>query len=161
YIEESRARAKPLPNLEDPRAPIQRWDDRPEPVGTGACAQNFGPRVRHGVEVDEATNTIRRITPQFFNDAFPGMIAPAVAQGDRVVVRGVREDGPLSFVVPPTSLRVDVRVGDDGGVRTPAIDQIGIEADAGLVFITYRYPFRYVLTPHQRRHCRLSLAPAS
>lgn len=161
YLEESRARGNPLPNLEDPGAPIRCWDDRPEPVGTGACAQNFGPRVRRGVVLDERTHAIRRITPQFFNDAFPGMIAPAVAQGDRVVVRGVREDGPLSFVLPATPLRVDVRIGDDGGVRTPAIDQIAIEADAGLVFITYRFAFRYVLTPHQRRSCRLSLAAAS
>jgi hypothetical protein len=158
YLEEGRARGRPLPNLEDPEAPVRRWDDRPEPVGTGSCVENFGPRVRRGLELDAETNKIRRIRPSFFNDAFPGMIAPGVAGGEAVVVHGVREDGPLKFTLPDTPLRVEVRIGEHGGVRTPTIDQIGVEADAGLVFVTYRYPFRYVLTPHQRRACRLFLA---
>ena len=161
YLEESRARGKPLPNLEDPRALIVDWKDRPEPVGTGPCAQNFGPRVRHGIELSEDKQTIRRIRPSFFNDAFPQMIAPTVASHDRVVVRGVRDDGPVEFTIPETPLRIDLRVGDDGGVRTPAIDQLAVEPDAGLAFITYRFPFRYVVTPHERRSCRLSLAAAS
>lgn len=155
YLEEARARGRPLANLEDPEAPIRRWDDRPEPVGTGACPQNFGPRVRRGLELDEQTNTIRRIRPSFFNDAFPRMIAPAVAPGELVVVHGVREDGPLKFALPDPPLRVEIKVGDDGGVRTPTIDQIGVEPDARRVYLTYRYVFRYILTPLQRRSCRL------
>lgn len=98
---EAQRAAKGRPDLEDPEAPIRRWDDRPEPVGTGSCVENFGP------------------------------------------------DAPL---------RVEVRIGEDGGMRTPTIDPIGVEADAGLVFVTHRYPFRDVLTPHQRRACRLFLA---
>ena len=86
------------------------------------------------------------------------MIAPAVAPGEAVVVHGVREDGPLQFKLPDTPLRVEIKVGDDGGVRTPTIDQIGVEPDARRVFLTYRYPFRYVRTPLQRRSCRLFLA---
>jgi len=161
YLEASRAHGKPLPNLEDPDDLIRAWDDRPEPVGTVTCAQNFGPRVRRGLELDDDMQTIRRIDPRFFNDAFPGMVAPGVAPGETVVVRGVREDGPLTFKLPETALRVDIRIGDDGGVRTPAIDQIGVEADARSVFISYRFPFRYVLTPHEKRHCRLLLAASN
>lgn len=158
YLEEERARGRPLPNLEDPEAPVRQWDDRPEPVGTGSCAHNFGPRVRRGIEIDEQTRTIRSIRPSFFNDAFPKMIAPPVAHGETVAVHGVREDGPLTFTLPDTPLRVEVRIGGDGGVRTPAIDQIGVEPDSERVFITYRYPFRYMLTPRERRSCRLFLA---
>jgi hypothetical protein len=160
YLEESRAHGKPLPNLEDPRALISRWDDHPEPVGTGLCAPNFGPRARRGVELADDKRSIRGILPLFFNDAFPGMVAPAVASHDRVVVHGVRGDGPLEFTLPDNPLRVDVRIGDDGGVRPPEIDQIGVEPDTGRVFLAYRYVFRYVMTPRERRSCRLSLAPA-
>ena len=75
----------------------------------------------------------------------------------RVEITGVREDGPLAFVLPANDLRVRVEVGDDIGERTPAIDQIGVEADARRVFVTYRYSFAYRLTPHQRRSCMLGL----
>ena len=158
YLESSRAHGKLLPNLEDPDDLIRAWDDRPEPVGTTPCAQTFGPRVRRGLELDEDQQTITRIDPRFFNDAFPGMVAPVVAPGDTVVVRGVREDGPLTFTLPEPPVRVDIRVGDDGGVRTPAIDQIGVDADARSVYLSYRFPFRYVLIPHRLRHCRLLAA---
>ncbi|MDC0672350.1 DUF2169 family type VI secretion system accessory protein [Nannocystis radixulma] len=157
YLERSRAHGRLLPNLEDPAAPIRAWDDRPEPVGTGACPQHFGPRVRRGLDIDATTGAVRQIKPAFFNDAFPKMIAPRALPGDQVVIHGVREDGPLVFSLPPIALRVGVQIGDDGGERTPVLDQIGVDADARRVFLTYRYPFRYVVTPHQRRSCTLGL----
>lgn len=157
YLEEARARGGPLPNLEDPDAPLRAWNDRPEPVGTVACPQNFGPRVRRGVAIDEQTGQIRELRPEFWNDAFPKMIAPRAEAGDRVSIRGVREDGPIEFVLPVNDLRVRVEVGDDIAERTPVIDQIGVEADARRVFVTYRYPFKYWLVPHQRRSCMLGL----
>lgn len=156
YLEEERARGGLLPNLEDPDAPLRAWDDRPEPVGTGACPQQFGPRVRRGIELDEGGG-IRQIRPEFWNDAFPKMIAPRAWPGDRVEVHGVRHDGVLAFTLPDDGLRVRVQVGDDVGERVPVIDQIGIEADARRVFLTYRYPFTYWLVPHQRRSCMLGL----
>ncbi|HEY0137071.1 MAG TPA: DUF2169 domain-containing protein, partial [Nannocystis sp.] len=36
HVDEASAEGGLLPNIEDPAALIQRWDDRPEPVGTGA-----------------------------------------------------------------------------------------------------------------------------
>ncbi len=39
------------------------------------------------------------------------------------------------------------------------IDQLGIEADVRRVFITWRYPFRYVLLPLQKRSCVLVEQP--
>jgi hypothetical protein len=157
YLEEARARGGALPELEDPDAPIRAWDDRPEPVGTGVCQQHFGPRVRRGIELDDDGGQVRRIKPEFFNDAFPNMVAPKAEPGDRVSVTGVREDGALAFVLPKNDLRVRVQVGDDIAERIPAIDQIGVEADARRVFITYRYSFFYWLTPRERRSCMLGV----
>ncbi|MBZ5711707.1 DUF2169 family type VI secretion system accessory protein [Nannocystis pusilla] len=157
YLEADRARGNLLPNLEDPDAPIRAWSDRPEPVGTGPCPQTFAPRVRRGVELDETGQQIRRLKPEFFNDAFPKMIVPRAEPGERVSITGVCEDGALAFELPVHDIRVRVEVGDDIGERTPAIDQIGVEADARRVFLTYRYSFAYHLTPHQRRTCMLGL----
>lgn len=158
YLEEDSALGGRLPNLEDPAALIRAWDDRPEPVGARPCAINFGPRVRRGVVFDEQRPILREIRSVFYNDAFPQMIAPAARPGDRVSIAGVREDGPLVFSLPDNPLRVRVQIGDDGGERTPAIDQIAVEPDRRRVFLSYRYPFRYILVPHQRRSCQLVLA---
>jgi hypothetical protein len=157
YLESGRALGNPLPNLEDPDAPIRAWDDRPEPVGTGPCPQTFPPRVRRNVELDETGKQIRGLKPEFYNDAFPKMIAPRVSPGERVSITGVREDGALAFVLPVNDIRVRIEVGDDIGERTPAIDQIGVEPDARRVFLTYRFSFTYHLTPRQRRTCMLGL----
>ena len=161
YLDEASARGGPLPDLEDPDAFVRAWTDHPEPVGTGACAMHFGPRVRRGFELDDDSAAIRKIRPIYFNDAFPRMIAPRAQPGDRVELRGVREDGVLAFTLPDSGLRVRVQIGDDAGERIPTIDQIGVEPDARRVFITYRFPFRYRYTPHQRRCCTLGLAPSS
>ncbi|HEY8377921.1 MAG TPA: DUF2169 domain-containing protein [Nannocystis sp.] len=157
YLEEASARGNPLPELEDPDAPIRAWSDRPEPVGTGACPQTFGPRVRRGIEFDAERGRVRQIRPEFYNDAFPKMIAPRAEPGDRVVITGVREDGPLAFTLPVSDIRVRIEVGDDIGERTPAIDQIGVEADHRRVFITYRYCFAYWMRPQERRSCMFGI----
>jgi hypothetical protein len=158
YLSAERAEGQPLPNLEDPAAPIVRWDDRPEPVGTGVTPLQFGPRLRLGIEVDEEKQAIRKLHPIVFNAAFPQMIAPSAAPGERVVISGVDEGGPLVFTLPATPVRVQLRFGDEHHVRTPAIEQIGVEVDARRVFITYRFPFRYDLVRMQLRGCRLVLA---
>lgn len=155
YLDEERAEGKPLPNIEHPDAPIRVWNDQPEPVGTCQCSRFFGPRLRRVVEVDEETVAIRAVRPALYNEAFPGMIAPAARPGDRVTIRGVREDGPISFTLPDIGLRARLRFGDLAGERSLPIDQIGVEADHRRVFVSYRYPFRYDLVPRQRRRCEL------
>src|SRR5690606_18923820 len=88
YLDEGAARYQPLPNLEDPRAPIRKWNDQPVPVGVGLCPRSFGPRVQRSVEID-AAGAIRRIAPSFFNDAFPDCVAPRVEPGTPAEVWGV------------------------------------------------------------------------
>src|SRR5262249_55095248 len=153
YIEEANAVDKPLPNIEDPNQRIQNWNDQPEPVGVGLTPQGFGPRLQRSVRFDPKTGQMLEIKPTFFNAAFPALIAPRVAAGDRVRVMGMRADGPIEFVLPPCSLRVQLRFGDQWIEREPAIDQVGIEADSQRVFLSYRYPFRYKMVPLQWRYC--------
>ncbi len=155
YLEEATAEGKPLPNLEDPDNRITRWDDRPEPVGTGATTISFGPRARRGAEFDEETGALKTIKPCFFNSAFPGLVVPAVSAGDEVIVTNVVESGPFHFFVPESPLRVWLRFGEERIERELAVDQIGIEPDAGRVFVAWRHPFRYRLIPLQERECVL------
>jgi hypothetical protein len=154
-LEEAAAQGAALPNLEDPDRPIRSWDDRPEPVGLGFCPMTCGARLRNGLVVGEG-GELHGIRSTLFNAAFPAMIAERVAAGDGVQISGVTDSGaPLAFRVPELPLVAELRFGEEVIQRPLAIDQLGIEADAQRLFITYRYPFRYVMHPRQVRSCRL------
>lgn len=154
-IDERSAEGTRLPNLEDLRSPIRRWDDRPDPVGLGCCPITSGPRLRNALVLDGA-GQLAELRPTFFNAAFPGMIARRVVPGDAVRVTGVGPGGgTLAFAVPDARLLVQLRFGEQAIERPLAVDQLGIEADQQRIFVTYRYPFRYVMHPRQLRTCRL------
>jgi hypothetical protein len=158
YLEEERALGKALPNIEDPDNLIRHWDDRPEPICVVPCALQNPLRVQNGLEVD-ARGELRRLKPTLFNAAYPRMIVARVLPGDRVGVSGMLETGGLKFFVPKTELVVRLRFDDEVIERPLTIDQIGVEVDKRRVFVSYRYPFRYVFYPLQRRSCELFVRP--
>jgi hypothetical protein len=154
YLEKDTALGKSLPNIEDPERLVERWDDRPEPAGTAATTQGFGPRVRRGVVFDEK-GILRELRPCYFNAAFPAMVAPRLVAGDRVRVQGVREEGPVEFRIPEPPLRARITIGRAVYERGLAVDQVGIEPDRQRAFVAYRFPFRYTMIPEERRLCEL------
>lgn len=151
------APGKALPNIEDPDHLIQSWDDQPQPVGVGVCPMGCGPRILDRVVFDES-GMLEQLRPTFYNHAFPRMIAPLLEPGERVRVTGVRRDNPVEFALPRPPVTVRVRVGGHGDDGPPPIDQVGIDVERQQVFVTYRYPFRYVLNPLERRSCELLAA---
>jgi len=153
-LAEDHAPGTPLPNLEDARSLVRRWNDTPEPVGTAICPPSFAPRVRAGVTFDEA-GRLTALRGRYFNDAFPALVAPSVEPGDVIGVEGVTPDGPLRFVVPEPPLAVEVAIGKARVLAPLRIDQLGIEPARRRLFITYRHPFRYGVVPRQRRACVL------
>lgn len=159
-VEEKSAEGKLLPNIEDPRFRIARWDDRPDPVGFGMCPLTCGLRLRNSVELTEETKQLKALKPALFNSAFPAMIAPKVEIGDPVRVTGVVQTGrPIAFRVPSVDLVVRLRFGDELIERPLTVDQIGIEAEKNRAFVTYRYSFRYKVYRMQKRSCDLLIAP--
>lgn len=159
YLEAGAAAGRPLPQLESPDAPIRNWDDQPEPVATCVAPLGFGPRLKRFLEIDETTGAIRRIDPRLFNTALPGMIFPEADPGDEVEVTGVAGQWPPRFAIPDPGLRIRLAFDDETIEAAPRIDQIGIECEAGRVFVAWRYPFRYRMFPLQRRSCELIRLP--
>jgi hypothetical protein len=156
-LDEEGAPGQRLPNIENPRALITRWDDRPTPVGVGVCPPAFSGRLRAGITFSPR-GIMKEIHARLFNAAFPEMVAPDVRPGLPVRVMGVSHDGPVAFALPETPVVFRLSFDQTQLVRKPAIDQVGIEVDKQRVFITYRYPFRYVMYPGQRRQAELLLA---
>lgn len=155
FVSEENAVGKPLPNIENPKALIQKWDDRPDPVGVGPTPLGFGPRLKRSLELDEESGAIKKLHPTYFNAAFPDMVAPKLKPGVRVRVSGVTADIPIEFAVPASGTRIRMTYGEQATDIDPPIDQIGIEVDACRVFVTYRYPFRYKIIALQKRTCEL------
>ena len=154
-IEEKSAEGRLLPNLEDPQHRIMRWDDRPDPVGFGVCPMTCGLRLRNGIVLDDKKQ-IQDLKPTLYNSAFPTMIAERVMPGDLVRVSGVLRTGrPLAFPIPAFKMVARLQFGKEVIERPLVIDQVGIEAEHNRIFVTYRYPFRYVLYPLQKRTCEL------
>src|SRR6266508_1927059 len=160
-ISEENAPGKPLPNIEDPEHLIQSWEDQPEPVGVCPCPAACGPRVLGRVVFNEETGALRELKPTLFNHAFPRMIAPFLEADEVVRVTGVRSGRPIEFALPQPVVRVRVRIGERGDESPPPLDQIGIDVGKQQVFLTYRYAFRYVMSPLERRSCELLPAISS
>ncbi|AKT37998.1 DUF2169 family type VI secretion system accessory protein [Chondromyces crocatus] len=153
HVEEANAIDRPLPCVEEPDQLVTRWDDHPLPAGLVPYPPESPLRAKHGlVRTPEGKP---KVTPRFFNAAFPPMIAQGIAAGEAVSVTGVSERGPLNFTLPTHAFAARLRFGSEAHEMPLAIDQVGIEVDARRVFIAYRYPFRYVIQPLQARRCEL------
>jgi hypothetical protein len=98
---------------------------------------------------------LTKLKPEFFNAAPPGLIVPKLSPGERIEISGVTTNGRFVLELPPNNLRTKLRFGDRLVEQPLAIDQVGVEVDEKRAFITYRYPFRYVMNPLEKRSCEL------
>nr|WP_240807692.1 DUF2169 domain-containing protein [Polyangium spumosum] len=156
YTTEERAEGRPLPCIEDPAQLIKKWDDRPAPVGFGFVPPYASARMREVMRAGQ-DGKISLDMPAFFNAAFPGMVARRVEPGAPVRLSGVHPSGPFTFELPNTLPVARLRLGPSTAERPMAIDQIGVEVERRRAFVSYRYPFRYVVRPLERRIFEISL----
>jgi len=156
YLSAELAAEQLLPNIEEPDQLIQSWEARPVPAGCGCCPLHFGPRLAAGFEV-APDGGLKKIKPRLFNSAFPKMIASHadIKAGADFVIEGVSSVRPFRFRLPGSAPKVHLKIGDTDWLRSLTFDQVGIRADENQVFITYRFPFRYSVVPHQSRSCVL------
>ncbi|MBK6920186.1 MAG: DUF2169 domain-containing protein [Deltaproteobacteria bacterium] len=113
----------PVPNLEDPRAPIEGGGERPRAVGFGPIAPGWRPRAQFAGTYD--AQWVRKRSPllpadfdrRFFNVAPAELVFPRfLAGGEPVVVLGASRQGPLRFTLPTIELAIEADVG--GGWRS-------------------------------------------
>jgi hypothetical protein len=160
YLDEREAEGKVLPLFEDPARPIERWDDRPPPVGFGFCPLTAGPRMTSAVVLGD-NGRVREITPRMFNAAFPEMVVTReVAHGSVMHLLGVTAGGHLYFNLPSRPPQMRLELGGDPIERPLAIEQIGVDVEAMQVFISYRFPFRYAFVAEQQRRVTLFEGPS-
>lgn len=154
HVSAEQALGRELPNLEELDSRMQHWNDIPRVCGFGFCPRANSARVQNGT-LRDAQHNILDFRPQLFNQAFVPMIAPKLAPGDPVELIGFSPRGPLRFVVPAPPAGVRLGFGKRVVERALAVDQVGVEVDAARVFVTWRFPFRYVVREREERMCQL------
>jgi hypothetical protein len=100
-----------LPNFEDPKHLIRRWQDKPAPQGFGYIGRSWAPRAAYAGTYDEAWQKHRMpILPEdfdyrFFQGAPPGLIhTPPLTGREPVTAVNLSTRGDEHFRIP--SLRV-------------------------------------------------------
>lgn len=156
YYKAEHAEDRPLPHIEEPDQRINAWNDWPMPAGVVPCSPGSGLRLRKGLRVRE-DGTLAALDATFFNAAHPRMIAPSIAPGAAVRLSGVSHSGPLVFKLPRLTLFARLRFGSLIDERDLSIDQVGVEVDMQRFFVSYRFPFRYVVRQEELRSCELLL----
>ncbi|MEZ4427164.1 MAG: DUF2169 domain-containing protein [Nannocystaceae bacterium] len=134
----------PLPNLEDPRSPLEHPRARPAPVGVLPIPTSWSPRREYGGTYDQRWQEERLpywpedLDLRFFHAASPRLQLPSLAGGAPIELEGLHHDGPLRFVLP--TLRPQLKLwGRRGARRVPlALDGVELDADALRLTLYYR-----------------------
>lgn len=135
----------PAPNVEHPESPIRVWNDRPVPVGFGAVAAHWRPRVGlAGTYDDEWMKRRRPLPPLDFDPAFY-QCAPTDQQvsgylkgGEVVELVNLSPGGSLRFQVPRVSLNFWTRFSNGQAVNHRAVmHTLCIEPDVPRVLVTW------------------------
>jgi hypothetical protein len=132
------ALGQPVPNFEDPQAPLRTSGDRPRPAGFGPVARHWLPRLAFAGTYDDAW--IQKRMPfwprdfdeRFFCAAAPGLCAvPHLVGGEPVQLVGMSPEGTYAFELPRLHLRARFEVGSSGWVRRDLVlDAISFEPEA-------------------------------
>lgn len=134
----------PLPNIEDPAAPITSPSDAPAPAGFAPVAPNWEPRTKFVGTYDDAWQRQRApylpadFDARFFHFA-PSSLAMPRLQGDEpVAIDGVLPDGSLRFWLPRLSVGLTYRRESGEDVRPCALETVIIEPDVRRVVLVWR-----------------------
>ncbi len=136
---------QPVPNLEDPAAPLQKLGQVPDPVCFAPTSASWLPRRTHAGTYDEKWQRTRApYLPEDFDLRFLQCAIPEFAfdrylqGGERVQIEGCAPDGPLAFTVPASPLDLAVTVAGSE-VRPPInLETLLIEPDVNRLCMTWR-----------------------
>jgi hypothetical protein len=159
------AEGTPLPNFEDPAAPIERWDDCPLPVGWGPIenaaawqvADFARDRAARGVRDDPSPEEMVDLGMSLNPTASPPrLVLPRLQGGDGVHIVGL-ERAPIRFTVPDLRLRIRATVGAQVIERTLAYSGLWVFAPHGLAVLTLRAAFSYATRVEETRVATLEV----
>ncbi len=156
----------PLPNLEDPDHPLERFGQKVPPAGFGFLSPHWQPRAAYAGTYDETWDKARKpLLPKdfdrrFFNAASPGLVAPGYLRGgEPVVIKNASRRGPLSFSLPRQvvpAITVELTGAPDAKPEMP-LDTVIIDTDAEQVLLLWRGHVPLTESLHEVRTVKASV----
>lgn len=135
----------PLPNLEDPGALIESWNDKPTPAGLGFIGHGWLPRAKYAGTYDDRWREERcPLLPEdfdefFFNGASPDLIASEYFQGgESIRMINVTPEGEFIFKLPRLDFDITVWIKGQEKNHHPNLDTVIIEPDEHRVILVWR-----------------------
>lgn len=135
----------PVPNLEDPKAEIKSWKDRPRPSGFGLVAKHWLPRRQYAGTYDQQWMKERLpLYPldfdyRFFLGAPEDQVAvPHLRGGEPVELTNLTPEGFLSFALPRVFLGFETRLGGEWVPHKALLGTVFLEPDVPRVLIVWQ-----------------------
>ncbi len=151
---------RPLPNLEDPAAPIATWDDAPRPVCWATLPMDLGLHAQRGMapkpDADGFPGT--EVKPELLHRAHPDWVLPVPEAGSVVVLDGFTPDDLVAFRLPKLRVIADWIVGEQSGTSELAPQMLVILPEQRQYTLTYRFVTNAFMKPDVERSIRLRLA---
>jgi hypothetical protein len=136
---------QPLPNIEDPEAPLHEAGQKPAPVCLAPIAASWLPRRAFAGTYDENWQRNRApylpddFDPRFLQCAAPGLAFDRyLTVGEQVHVSGASQDGPIAFTIPDPRLIVTVTICGASEEPPAHLETVSIEPDDNRVCLTWR-----------------------
>jgi len=137
----------PLPNLEDPDQPLERFGQRVPPAGFGFVSPHWQPRASYAGTYDEAWDKTRKpLLPKdfdrrFFNAAPSDLVVPGYLQGNEsVFITHASRRGELAFSLPGQEAPVVTLelAGTEDAKPEMRLDTVVVDTDAAQVLLMWR-----------------------
>lgn len=152
---------RPLPNLEDPQAPIRRPDDRPTPWCWAPVPVEAAAKVKHLLEqvppgAEEMPEPIEReMVHASLRQAHPCWWIPRPARGARLKLEGVLPEGKVDVSLPALRVVADYVAADRRGVIELTPQCLLVLPDEHLFTVNYRADFLIQYREGDERGLRL------
>jgi hypothetical protein len=153
-------RRRPLPNLEDPAAPIRHWDDRPRPACWAPIPITSGLHHERAfvASKDAEGRPSFEPSPARHLRAHPDWVLPEPPPaGTPLRIEGVLASGPVELAFPALEVHLDYVLGAREATKHLAPRAMIVFADA--LRFTVRYSLPFVVEPPrgEPRRARLRL----
>lgn len=164
-----RTTGAPVPNLEDPAAPVEGGGGRPRPVAFAPIAPGWRPRCGYAGTYDDAW--VRRrspLLPTDFDKRFFNVAASELAfdrflvGGEPVTIVGVSAAGPIRFSIPACELAVQGYVAGSWRSAPAQLETVALWPDEETFSLSWRakLPCDRTILKAERVHVAIESMPA-
>lgn len=149
---------RPLPNLEDPAAPIVAWDDEPQSYCWATVPMDSGVHIERGTEQPEEPGEALQVTPGIHHRAHPDWVIARPPAGAPIVLEGAGPGGQWHFELPRLRVFADYVVGAVRGRDELVPQLLLLLAEERRCILVYKRVFEYPFEEGVERSVRLRTA---